>query len=433
MSQSRLLNIAIVGPSTLPGRVLCNYYLHKPNTRVTAINHTPLDTFHTKWGLNSKKYFEVVDLENLDKSGMGLSATKAKVDVVVNASAGLSIFAPLNWRYLLRHPMTAWKNFDPVSFRPWNLSEGFHVQERLINSHAKAADTTRRVIHATFYEDQPDLYIINSSYQYYDDDMDNRIVKEVTNFANEGNQNKMWINKIYSNMEAAGDLGNKIADAGYERHDLLEKDNFELKKQDLETKKEFLIAERDEALREEQEQILAEKMASEKNEFPEEDPETKLSEKPKHIQIEQTPLEIEYNHKLDMIEDQIAYYSSLDYKSTEEPNNFFPARMIDDENKPELDLFDDSQSVTRQVTLRTGVILTEPNVNGSLNQYYYQKKRGVVNTAKFNWIHQEDYCRLVDFCIRKNDIEGILNAVSPADITHGEYTQAFRFLGGVFF
>ena len=206
-----------------------------------------------------------------------------------------------------------------------------------------------------------------------------------------------------------------------------------MKKQDLETKKEFLIAERDEALREEQEQILAEKMASEKNEFPEEDPETKLSEKPKHIQIEQTPLEIEYNHKLDMIEDQIAYYSSLDYKSTEEPNNFFPARMIDDENKPELDLFDDSQSVTRQVTLRTGVILTEPNVNGSLNQYYYQKKRGVVNTAKFNWIHQEDYCRLVDFCIRKNDVEGILNAVSPADITHGEYTQAFRFLGGVFF
>merc|ERR1719220_2487775 len=256
-----------------------------------------------------------------------------------------------------------------------------------------------------------------------DDDMDNRIIKEVTNFASEGNQNKQWVNKIWSNMEAAGDLGNKIADVGYERHDLLEKDRFELIKQDLILQRDRLLDERDSRLREEIDKADSESETTEANDSSEDRKTEKSSEsESSSVKIlKQTPIEVEFNERLDLLEDQITYYTSLDHTSTKEPNDFFPARMMTEDNLPDPLLFDDSQSVTRQVTLRTGNILTEPNVASSLNEYYFFKKRGIVSGAKFNWIHAEDYCRLVDFCIRKNDVEGVLNAVSPADISrrHG--------------
>lgn len=420
----RPLNIGIVGPSTLSGRVLCNYFLNKPNTRVTAINFTTSDKFHSKWGLSHKRYHEILDLQFMDKSGLGLSSTKTKIDVIINAGAGLQVFVPNNWKYMLKHPLTWLLNFDIAAIRPIRLSEGYWVQERLINSHTEAADTTRRVIHRTLYEDQPDLYILNSSHQYYDDDMDNRLIKEVANFQSEGNQNKMWINKIWANIEAAGDLGNKVADAGYERHDILELERFDKIREQLVIERDELLSERNRAL----ELESSSSPPHEKNDDTESlatDAETRPA-KSKIATLKQSDSDIDYNQKLDHLEDQITYYQSLDHNSTSEPNSFFPARMVGTENLPDPELFKDSQSVTRQVTLRSGVILTEPNVNGSLNEYYYMKKRGVVTGAKMNWIHQEDFCRLVNFCIINNDVEGVLNAVSPADVSHGEYVQAFR-------
>lgn len=50
---------------------------------------------------------------------------------------------------------------------------------------------------------------------------------------------------------------------------------------------------------------------------------------------------------------------------------------------------------------------------------------GPMGTGKqiLPWIHLEDLCRLIQYCLETKSCQGVLNAVAPDIVTNGEFSK----------
>lgn len=97
--------------------------------------------------------------------------------------------------------------------------------------------------------------------------------------------------------------------------------------------------------------------------------------------------------------------------------------------------FDFKLSQTRQVTVRTSVVLGRysgafPTLL-NLTRFGLGGKTGNGRQI-FSWIHIEDYFRIITFLIRNSDISGPVNCTSPAPVSNAELMKRMRFRTGMF-
>ncbi len=100
----------------------------------------------------------------------------------------------------------------------------------------------------------------------------------------------------------------------------------------------------------------------------------------------------------------------------------------------EKSFFDFKLSNTRQVALRTSVVLTK---NGGVFTRLYQLTKfglgGKLGSGyqMFSWIHIEDYYRMIVHLINDERIRGVVNCTSPQPITNIRLMENFRQCLGV--
>lgn len=85
------------------------------------------------------------------------------------------------------------------------------------------------------------------------------------------------------------------------------------------------------------------------------------------------------------------------------------------------------RSGVRVVRLRTGVVLGAGG--GALKELERPFKLfvgGPVGSGKhvMSWIHRDDLCRLIQFCIEQGDVSGPVNATAPNPVTNKEFSKA---------
>ena len=123
----------------------------------------------------------------------------------------------------------------------------------------------------------------------------------------------------------------------------------------------------------------------------------------------------------------IGYYGSITKKKifieTDEPTSDFLGNLCFKWEK-EAEKF--SSKSIRTILIRTGVVLTPKG--GALEKMIKPINLGfgaVLGNGKqyIPWIHIEDLCRMYEFAIKKNNLIGVYNAVSPNPVTNKEFTQ----------
>lgn len=82
---------------------------------------------------------------------------------------------------------------------------------------------------------------------------------------------------------------------------------------------------------------------------------------------------------------------------------------------------------TRVVLLRLGVVLGKDG--GAFPKMIKPFKLGLggrigTGNQPLSWIHIDDLCRLIDFCIEHEEIEGPVNATSPVSVTNDAFGRA---------
>lgn len=82
----------------------------------------------------------------------------------------------------------------------------------------------------------------------------------------------------------------------------------------------------------------------------------------------------------------------------------------------------------RVVKIRTGVVLgREGGMIQSIIVPFFMGVGGNIADGKqyLPWIHIIDLCNLIKFAINNENVTGVLNAVSPNNLTNAEFTKAF--------
>ncbi|KAI8121620.1 hypothetical protein FF38_06548 [Lucilia cuprina] len=85
-------------------------------------------------------------------------------------------------------------------------------------------------------------------------------------------------------------------------------------------------------------------------------------------------------------------------------------------------------SKTRGVKLRTGVVVgREGGMIQNIWMPFLLGLGGPMGTGKqiLPWIHLEDLCRLIQYCLESDKCNGPLNAVAPEIVTNGQFSKAF--------
>ena len=95
----------------------------------------------------------------------------------------------------------------------------------------------------------------------------------------------------------------------------------------------------------------------------------------------------------------------------------------------EKSFFDFKLSKTRQVALRTSVVLTKNG--GVFSRLYQLTKFGLggklgSGSQMFSWIHIEDYFQILIHILKNENIKGIVNCSSPQPITNKKLMENFR-------
>ncbi len=125
-----------------------------------------------------------------------------------------------------------------------------------------------------------------------------------------------------------------------------------------------------------------------------------------------------------------AIYSHTEKKQHSEDSkdfaNDFLAKVVD---KWEITFFDAQISGVRQVALRTSVVLDQQD--GAFKPLLLLSRLGLggqVGNGKqvFSWVHIEDYARIVQFIIKNQEIDGIVNCSSPFPVSNAALMNAFR-------
>lgn len=125
-----------------------------------------------------------------------------------------------------------------------------------------------------------------------------------------------------------------------------------------------------------------------------------------------------------------AIYSSLvktpALESSTKFANDFLANVVQSWEKS---FFDFKLNNTRQVALRTSVVLTQKG--GVFTRLYKLTKFGLGGKLgsgfqMFSWIHIEDYYRMLVYLIKNENIKGVVNCSSPQPITNIRLMENFR-------
>lgn len=91
--------------------------------------------------------------------------------------------------------------------------------------------------------------------------------------------------------------------------------------------------------------------------------------------------------------------------------------------------FANAYSETRQVALRTSIVFGQNG--GAFPKLRRVTKLGLGGKQGngrqwVSWIHIEDFCRAVDFCIENNSFTGAVNVTSPCPIRNSEMMKVMR-------
>ena len=83
----------------------------------------------------------------------------------------------------------------------------------------------------------------------------------------------------------------------------------------------------------------------------------------------------------------------------------------------------------RLVTLRIGIVLSEKG--GALKEFMKPLDFGVAATMGsgkqiVSWIHIDDLCRMIGFCIENEEIKGVFNAVSPNPVSNSLLVKTLK-------
>jgi len=123
------------------------------------------------------------------------------------------------------------------------------------------------------------------------------------------------------------------------------------------------------------------------------------------------------------------YKSDNEHCQTEsnyEQGDDFLAKTVQNWEKT---FFDYNTPNTRQVTLRTSVVLGKGG--GAFQPLKMLTKFGLGGKAGsgkqyFSWIHIEDYFRIIEFVIEKKSIFGSINTTSPEPVTNAQFMKTLR-------
>lgn len=91
--------------------------------------------------------------------------------------------------------------------------------------------------------------------------------------------------------------------------------------------------------------------------------------------------------------------------------------------------FDFQLPDTRQITLRTSVVLGKDG--GALSPLVLLTRFGLggkqaEGTQMFSWIHQEDYFRILLFLMKNTDEQGIFNCTAPQPVSNKEFMLSLQ-------
>lgn len=100
----------------------------------------------------------------------------------------------------------------------------------------------------------------------------------------------------------------------------------------------------------------------------------------------------------------------------------------------ENEFFKTSTPNTRKVALRTSIVLGKNG--GALPPILRLTKLGLggkqgSGNQKISWIHEQDFCRSIEFIINNTNIKGVINVVAPNPITNKQFMKKLRQVLGI--
>jgi len=123
------------------------------------------------------------------------------------------------------------------------------------------------------------------------------------------------------------------------------------------------------------------------------------------------------------------YRPSVDEPMTEDQTDLGDDFLADVVRQWEAVFFDFNLPATRQVALRTSVVLGRDG--GALKPLVLLSRFGLGGKQAdgkqmFSWIHVEDYFRVLLFLLEKESIGSVINCSSPNPLSNKEFMQALR-------
>jgi len=94
--------------------------------------------------------------------------------------------------------------------------------------------------------------------------------------------------------------------------------------------------------------------------------------------------------------------------------------------------FEQRTPFTRKIALRTAITL---GTGGVMVPYFNLLKFGLggrqgKGRQMYSWIHEEDLCRIVDWCYEHKEMEGVYNCVAPNAVTNDNFMETLRRITG---
>lgn len=130
------------------------------------------------------------------------------------------------------------------------------------------------------------------------------------------------------------------------------------------------------------------------------------------------------------------YRHSLDKPMTEDSGEIGSGFSVDVCRKWESSFFDNKLLRTRQVAIRTAIVLGK---NGGVIVPLVRLVKcglgGKMGSGKqmFSWIYDEDFAKAILFILKNDHINGVINLSSPYPVTNGELMANLRKAVGIHF
>lgn len=123
------------------------------------------------------------------------------------------------------------------------------------------------------------------------------------------------------------------------------------------------------------------------------------------------------------------YKSSEEKAMTEDETDLATGFMADVVSQWESAFFEFELTKTRQVALRTSVVLGKNG--GALKPLATLSRLGLGGkqangTQILSWLHIEDYFKIVQFLIKENSITGVINCTSPNPLSNNDFMNSLR-------